>query len=264
LNQLSRGAPHETGVVVRDDLWRVLRAADRLSRQSDGAFDVTVGPLTKLWRRARRQKVLPDRGRLQSALDAVGYQLVSFDEQRRAVKLGRPQMQLDLGGIAKGYAVDEALRVLASRGIDRALVNGGGDLAVTAPPPGQSGWQIDTGTLDEKTPGRRLEVHHAAVATSGDIWQFVEIDGVRYSHILNPHTGLGITRRCSVTVVAPTCMLADGLASAVSVLGPDAGIALVETQPDTEAVVFEAAEVRDDKKIERHASRGFDQLLVPK
>jgi thiamine biosynthesis lipoprotein len=260
LNQLCRLAPHEQGVVVSEDLWRVLRAADRLSRLSDGAFDVTVGPVTKLWRRARRQKQLPDSSRLQAARELVGYHLITFDQERRAVQLARAGMQLDLGGIAKGYAVDEALGVLARHGLARALVMGGGDVAVAAPPPGQPGWRIRVASLDaQAAPRAALMLDHAAVSTSGDTWQHVEINGVRYSHILDPRTGIGITHRRSVTVVAPTSMQADSLATTVNVMGADSGLPLVEMQANAEAVVYEAGEHGTPR---RRASPGFDQLLA--
>jgi thiamine biosynthesis lipoprotein len=259
LNQLCRSAPHAQGVAVSDDLWRVLRAADCLSRLSDGAFDVTVGPLTQLWRRARRRQELPEDVRLRAALQSVGHHLISFDEQRRTVRLTRANMQLDLGGIAKGYAVDEALRVIADQGIHQALVNGGGGLAVTAPPPGKVGWRIDMAVPEGVAiDHRQVEIHHAAVATSGDSWQYVDINGTRYSHILDPRTGLGMTHRSLVTVVAPTGMLADGLATAVSVMGARLGIPLIETQAGVEAVVYDV----NQDKWQRQASRGFNQLLV--
>ena len=235
LNRLCRSAPHAEPVPVGPHLWRVMRAADGLSRQTSGAFDVTVGPLTKLWRRARVRKQLPDAERLVEARKLVGYQLVRYTETVQAIQLTFAKMQLDLGGIAKGYAVDQALAALRKEGITRALVNGGGDLAVGAAPPEATAWQVAVASVDPESPQEYLKLANGAVATSGDRWQSLEIGGKRYSHIVDPRSGMGTTHRTSASVVAPTCMQADAWASAISVLQPEKGIRLIESEPNIEA-----------------------------
>ena len=131
--------------------------------------------------------------------------------------------------MAVGFAVDEALTVLKQHGLTRVLVNGSGDMALGDPPPGEAGWRIGVAPLEpNQPPSRFLRLAHCGVSTSGDAWQFVEIDDRRYSHIVDPKTGLGLTTRSSVTVIAPTGMAADGLATAVSVLGVEQGLALIE------------------------------------
>ena len=178
-------------VSVSAELFFVLSRAQEVSRQSGGAFDVSVGPIVKLWRGARKLRKLPDPEKLAKARALVGWRDIRLDQDKRTVQLLKLGMQLDLGGIAKGYAADEALAVLKKHGIDRALVAAGGDIAVSGPPPGADGWKIAIATLPgEKDPGR-LILHHAAVSTSGDAEQFVEIDGKRYSHIVDPRTGIG-------------------------------------------------------------------------
>ncbi len=257
LNRLCRGAPHGDWVRVSQDLWRVLHASDGLSRATDGAFDVTVGGVTKLWRRARRREALPDASQLREALASVDYRLIDYDPSQHSVRLGRAGMQLDLGGIAKGYAADEALATIRSLGITRALVNGGGDLAAGEPPPGETGWRVGIASLDPDQPApRHARLANMAIATSGDARQFVEIGGVRYSHIIDPRTGLGVTQRSSVTVAAARCIDADGWASALSVLGP-AGMELIEKRDGIEAQVIFA---KDDELIEIESS-GFDRLM---
>ena len=216
-------------VPVSAELFFVLSKAQEVSRQSGGAFDVTVGPVVKLWRLARKRHKLPDAEKLAAARALVGWQNVRLDKDKRTVQLLKAGMQLDLGGIAKGYAADEALAVLQKHGIDRALVAAGGDIAVSGPPPETDGWKIAIATLPgEKDPGR-LILHHAAVSTSGDAEQFVEIDGKRYSHIIDPRTGIGLLGRMSVTVVARRGIDADSLTKVVAVLGPEKGIPLVES-----------------------------------
>jgi thiamine biosynthesis lipoprotein len=236
-------------VAVSEDLFRVLAAAQDLAERSDGAFDVTVGPVVRLWRRARRRHELPDPDRLAKALELVGCQKLRLDPKARTAELMKPGMLLDLGGIAKGYAADEALATLKRYGIESALVAGGGDIAVGSAPPGKAGWRIAIASLEPpgianpKSKIQNLLLRDAAVSTSGDAEQHVEIGGVRYSHIVDPKTGMALTGRSSVTIVAPNCTTSDGLATAVSVLGPERGLELVKDTPGAGVLfVKEAAE----------------------
>ena len=221
LNELSRTAGSGKWVRVSDDLWRILVESQRFAALSDGAFDVTVGPCVSLWRKARREKRLPDAVKLAEAREAVGYRKLELKEKR--ARLLVPDMKLDLGGIAKGYAVDEAMKVLRAHGIRHALVGAAGDIAVSESPPGKTGWQIEIGA-----PSKPVSLSNAAVSTSGDIFQHLEVNGVRYSHIVDPRTGIGITHQLLVSVIAPDSMTADALATAISVLGPEKGTALAK------------------------------------
>ena len=239
LSRRSGGGPVE----VSDDLFRVLRASQEIARESDGAFDVTVGPLSVLWRQARRQGELPDGERLAAARALVGHDKLELDERRRTVRLLEPGMQLDLGGIAKGFAADEAAAILAQRGIARALIAAGGDIVATQPPPGHEGWRIAVASIDgaDRPPAGYLTLRNAAVSTSGDAEQFLVVDGVRYSHIFDPRTGMALIGRRSVTVVAPNGTTSDGLATAVSVMGPATGIRLVDATGGAAAFITEAS-----------------------
>ncbi len=212
------------------DLFRVLEAAQQLAGDSGGAFDVTLGPVTRLWREARRQHRLPDPASLREALSHTGYRKLHLDPEARTLTLDDPAMQLDLGGIAKGYAADEALAVLTRLGIRSALVAVSGDLAFSNPPPGRTGWRIDAG-------GRLLELANAAVSTSGDAEQHLDAGGRRYSHVIDPATGMGLTGSMTVTVVAPHGIVADGLATAVEVLGEGRGMALVRARTGVTAIL---------------------------
>lgn len=234
LSLLSRSAGQGRTVRVSDDLWRVLEPAQRLAARTEGAFDVTVGPTVLLWRKARRDRQFPDPHRLEAALKSVGYRNLKLNPRRRTAELLAPDMRLDLGGIAKGYAVDEALKTLRQFGITRALVSGGGDLAVSGPPPGKRGWRIELTSVDASAPPEFLLLANAALATSGDVFQFVELNGKRYSHIVDPRTGVGLTDQSLVNVVARDCMTADSFATAVSVLGRERGMALVTSTPGVE------------------------------
>ena len=242
LSRLSAASPCPDGAPVSDPLWFVLSRAQELSARSDGAFDITVGPLTRLWRRSRRQKELPTPERLAEAASAVGYRWLELDADRRRVRLLRPNMRLDLGGIAMGYAVDEVLKLLEEQGIHRALVDASGDIGVSDPPPGELGWKIGVAPMIPcGPPTRMLLLARAAVTTSGDAFQYVEIGGKRFSHIIDPKTGLGLTDRSAVTVVAPACITADSVTKAVLVLGPQAGLKLIDETPGAAAIIVRAA-----------------------
>lgn len=229
-------------VEVSDDLFRVLRAAQQINRDSAGAFDVTVGPLSALWRQARRQSEWPEAERLGDARALVGHDKLELDDRSRTVRLREPGMQLDLGGIAKGFAADEAAIVLTQRGIERALIAAGGDIVATQPPPGAEGWRVAVAAIEgtDRPPAGYLTLRNAAVSTSGDAEQFVVIDGVRHSHIFDPRTGRALTGRRSVTIVASNGTTSDGLATAVSVMGAAGGMRLVEATRGAAAFVIEA------------------------
>lgn len=243
LSRLSAGAPHAAPVPVSEPLWHVLVRSQALAAESEGAFDVTVGPLVRLWRRARREHELPSPERLAAARAAVGYRLLELNERQRAVRLAAPGMRLDVGGIGVGYAVDEALAVLERCGIERALIDASGDIGAIGPPPGKEGWSVGLVGVDPTAaPTEFLSLAHAAIANSGDAFQHVEIDGVRYSHIVDPHTGLGLVDRSSVTVYAHDCITADSLATAISVLGPERGIELAKRHGAAVRIVRQPAD----------------------
>jgi hypothetical protein len=179
LSRLSQSSGQGQAVVVSPDLWAVLSRAQALAERTEGAFDVTVGPYVNLWRKARRDKALPSAERLARARASVGYRNVRLEPAARTVELMVPDMRLDLGGIAKGYAIDEALKVLWKQGVRSALVSGGGDLAVTAAPPGRKGWRIEVAPLDvEGAPPPRFAHGLSAVGDAGRVG--TEVDDVTF------------------------------------------------------------------------------------
>jgi thiamine biosynthesis lipoprotein len=258
LSRLSQTAGSGKAVKVGDDLWRVLERSQQVARETGGAFDITCGPVVSLWRKARREGKLPDNEKLDEARRAVGYDKLRLNSRARTAELLVPYMRLDLGAIAKGYAVDEAMKVLRSRGIRSALVSGGGDLAVSDAPPGTNGWRIELAPLDVRNaPATEfVMLKNAALATSGDIFQHVEIDGTRYSHIVDPRTGIGLTDHSLVVVVARECMTADALSTSVSVLGPEKGLKFAESHGACARVVR-----KPNDKIEVRASKCFGNFV---
>jgi len=231
----------------------VIKKALEVSGITRGAFDITCKPLINLWKKAKKEMKVPGEEEINKALSLVGYEkiilkgnLVSFKEKG---------MQIDLGGIAKGYAVDKAIEVLKKKGIKRALVNAGGDLYALGESPERGKWQI--GIQDPRDQDKIFSViklKDKGVATSGDYRRYFTIEGKRYSHIVNPKTGQTVKDvPMSVTIIAPEATTADALATGVFVLGPEKGIELINTLPEIEGMI-----ISDGMKVK--TSRGWKQF----
>ena len=253
LNQAGQGKSE----VVSDELALVLKKSLEVSDVSGGAFDVSVGPLLKLWREAGKAGERPEATALADAKRRVGYKHLQLDQAKRSVALTAPGMQLDLGGIAKGFVVDEGVRTLAARGVTHALVDAGGDLYARGERPGNEGGLWHVGVRDPSNRkailAQTLALKELAVATSGDYERYVEIEGERFSHIVDPRTGNPVKQSASVTIIAKDTMTADALATAVSVLGPVEGLKLIESLPGVEAMVI----TRAGRETEIARSSGF-------
>ena len=214
-------------VKVSQETLKVIKEAKEISELSEGGFDITVGPLTQLWRMAREKGVPPLAEELKQKLDLVDFRNVMVDEEGK-VFLKKRGMAIDLGGIAKGYAVDRAFELLNSLGYKNLIVNAGGDLRVGGSKLDQP-WSI--GIQDPRASQKmmaRVSVSNAAIATSGDYEKFFMYQGKRYHHIFNPKDGLPPEECQSVTMICKEGMVADALATAVFVLGPEKGYALCQ------------------------------------
>ena len=225
-------------VAVSPETVEVIREALAYGEISGGAFDPTIAPLLELWGFQEGDYRVPGPEELREAAGAVDYRLVEAEET--SVRLARPGMALDLGGIAKGYIVDRGLDLLKRRGISHALINAGGDVGILGPKADGSPWRVGVKhprneTLLAVIPWDR----RGAIVTSGDYERFFEKDGVRYHHILDSQTGAPAHALTSVTVVAPTAVQADALSTAIFVLGPERGLALVEELPGVEALLVD-------------------------
>lgn len=221
----------QTPVAVSKELFDIVAKSNEVAALSNGAFDITAGPMIQLWRKSRREKALPAPERLGKARSLASWKFIELDSASQTVRLAKPGMLLDLGGIAKGFAADAALAVLRTHGISRAVVSAGGDLAIGDPPPDLPGWEVKLRTFSKPGPDERLITLHLSrcgVSTSGDLYQFVEIAGQRYSHIIDPKTGLGLTRPIACTVIAPNATTSDAWATALCVMGAAEGIAACE------------------------------------
>jgi FAD:protein FMN transferase len=245
-------------VKVSTELYEILQRSNQWSERSDGAFDASVGPLVQLWRKARRTRQLPSESAIKSAKDLVDFRAITLLPDGK-VELKKPKMRLDLGGIAKGYAADEMQKTLKSHGITSACVAAGGDVCVSNRPPGKPGWMISIAPL-EKT-GKvttQLMLENQAVSTAGDLEQYVEIDGIRYSHIVDTKTGLGLTTRMSCTVVAPHGVDCDAADTAVCVMGQERGLKMINQQPGMACVIV----VKENNSVKQYTSNTWSKLLV--
>lgn len=258
LNQVTEQADKQV-VTLSRDLFQVLESALEWSRKTGGAFDCTVRPLLTLWRERGEEGRLPSPLEIEAVIRRVGSDKVLLNSRLKSVRLESPGMQLDLGGIAKGYAADEAFRILSESGLNRSLIDAGGDLRLGDPPPGKQGWLITLENLEEED--SHLYLSNSAIATSGDTYRYFEIDGIRYSHIVDPATGMGMTDHRQVTVLAPNGETADALATALSVMDIQEGLRLVESLEGTEAVIRLTLPGSPGTESKTFKSKGFPDLF---
>lgn len=237
LNTLCEKSGTGKFIPVSMPLFKVIYQSLYWSKLSQGAFDITVGPYTQLWRRAKRQEKLPDKDNLLKASNSIGYQYIKLNISKRAIFLKKKNMQLDLGGIAKGYTVDSIYSFLKVNKLPFCLVDGGGDIYAGCIPPDAKGWKIAFEDLEKIK--KSLFISQKAIATSGDLYRFFEYKGVKYSHIINPRTGFGITIPRTVTVIAPNATEADALATILSVCGPKSGFKLIRKLKQVNALIIQ-------------------------
>ncbi|CAN5430142.1 FAD:protein FMN transferase [soil metagenome] len=257
INNLSLSSGKNEFISTSKPLYEVISKSLLISKVSNGAFDITVGPYVKLWRRAIRQQKLPSLEAIGRAKAAVGFDKINLSKNSGDIKLLVPGMQLDVGGIAKGYILNEAMKVLKLSGINSALLDGGGDILVSNAPPDKEGWimELNTGYGQQQN---IIKLHNASVATSGDNYRFVEFEGKRYSHIIDPHTGFGLVDQYTVSVIAKDGATADALASAISVLGPEKGIKMIDNFRGAATFIF--SDERNENKTWQ--SGNFQKFLL--
>jgi FAD:protein FMN transferase len=254
-NDASPGTPQK----LSDDLFDVLCKARKVTTETAGAFDPSIGPLVQLWRNSRRTRKLPDDETLSTAKKLVGPELWALDEKAKTLTLKHAKMRLDLGGIGKGYAADAAMAVLKKQGITSALIAASGDINVSAAPPGKTGWTVDIAPLKKGDEPRRLLLVDQSVSTSGDLFQYVEINGLRYSHVLDPATGLGMTGYRSGTAVMPSGWQADAYTKATLLMPQEKAQDLLEKHGGQ---MYLAVKLKPDDKPTVTQSKGFDKLLA--
>ena len=255
LSKLSATAgKSDSAISVSPALYDILLQSKNAFEKSEGAFDITIGPLSKFWRQLRKTKQFPADEAVQSHRKLIGFDKLVLDTINKKVTLRLPGMQLDLGGIAQGYIAQKIIDFLSSKKITQALVNVSGDIVMSDAPPGSNGWTVGINvpeSTDELLP-RILLMKNRSVTTSGDAYQFTEHDGKRYSHIIDPRSGYGITSQRNVTVIANDGTTADWLATACSILTVKKAKRLA-AQLNAEVLI---AEIKKDKLV-FYATKGF-------
>jgi len=239
---------------VSEETLEVIEDAIKFSNLTDGAFDITVKPLINLWKKAKKEEKVATEEEIEEAISLVGYQRIILEGNQ--IRLEKKGMQIDLGGIAKGYAVDKAIEALKKNGIKRALVNAGGDLYALGIDRQREKWQI--GVQDPREEDKIIDiikVKDKAVATSGDYRRYFTLEGKRFSHIVNPKTGLTVQDvPMSVTIIGPDATTTDALSTGVFVLGPEEGMKLIESLPEVEGMII-------SEGMKKLTSEGWEEFL---
>lgn len=259
LNRLCQRSGSGEWVPVSEPLFEILEKSKKASRLSKGTFDITISPLSRLWRSARKEGNFPPGDSLRKALQKVGYRKMKLSTGKRSVKLAEPGMQLDLGGIAKGDIAQRVVNLLLQLNMPFALADAGGDIVAGKAPPGKNGWRIGVNLPgSEMLQEDQLEVEQIGVATSGDLYQYMIFQGKRYSHLINPRNGMPLTNGKNVTVIAADGATADWLTKACSILPKKKPFRLIGK--------FRGAAVQitwsDSSGIESVRSKSFQKYLA--
>ena len=261
INRLSATSGQGRYIPVSPPLFDILYQAQTAARLTNGRYDITIGPVVRLWRRARKTGIPPAKNEIAAAMRHCGYRYLHLDTVHHSVWLERPGMQLDVGGLGKGFVAQAVLDRLRAAGLTTAMVNAGGKIVTGIPPAGQAGWVIGINAAGEKE--RLLSIYlsldRMSVATSGDIYQYMIWKGRRYSHIIDPRTGLGLTRRRNVTAIAADGTTADWLATACSILPYRQSIRLLKHFPGAALLVTE----KKQERIIQKSSPIFNHYLLP-
>jgi len=220
LNKLCATAGKQQWISVSSALFDIIQQSAKAWKLSKGSFDITVGPVVRIWRKARKENKFPDRNIVNLAMQSVGFQYVLMDTINKRIQLTRTGMQLDLGGIGQGYIGQKVLDYLVKQGIHSALVDVSGDVIVGDPPPGKAGWRVAINVPESENEllDKEILIHNKSVITSGDVYQYMLHEGKKYSHIVDPKTGYGVTNQRNVTVIAADGTAADWFTKACTIL----------------------------------------------
>ena len=218
--------------IVSDELFAMLVQSKTAWKKSVKTFDITLGALTQLWRKARTENRFPDESEIKKAKQSTGFQNLILDKKSKTISSKAAGMSFDFGGIVKGYAAQRVIDFLKPKNINIALADAGGDIAISDAPPDKKGWSIGINLPESENElwNQKLELQNCAVATSGDVYRYIFHNGKKYSHILDPRTGYGVTSLRNVTVIAKDGATADWLATACSILPVKKALRLVKKE----------------------------------
>ncbi|TAL48387.1 MAG: FAD:protein FMN transferase [Chitinophagaceae bacterium] len=244
--------------IVSNELFEMILHSKEAWKKSGKTFDITIGPLSQLWRKARSEKRFPSAAEIKKAKLATGFENLVINNNTKTISFKKPGMRLDFGGIVKGYAAQKVVDYLKSKKIVIALADAGGDIVMSDAPPGKEGWSIGINLPEQENElwDKKLELKNCSVATSGDVYQFTLHNGKKYSHIIDPLTGYGVTSQRNVTVIAKDGATADWLATACSILSIEK--AMVLARKENAALLI--ATLKDDKII-IHKTGNFDSYF---
>jgi thiamine biosynthesis lipoprotein len=235
-------------IVAQPEVLAVLNAALEITAASRGAFDVTVEPLVRAWGFLEGSPRRPTGRTIEQLLDRIGSHRIVVDTSTGSVRYDHPELRIDLGGIAKGHAVDRARATLAARGVNHALVDLSGNMAALGHPPGRDTWVVGVRDPEDRVPFfARLDLQTDAIATSGNYEQFVDVDGTRYGHVLDPRTGWPAEGLDAVTVIASSAREADAWATALLVQGPRKARQTLQDRPDLHGILVQPA--RGERRV---------------
>jgi FAD:protein FMN transferase len=219
ISLLAKNAGNGNWYQISSDLMKIFLKSKEANIKSSGAFDITLGQLTKLWRKTKKEKRLPTNEVLNLTLQKTGFKYLAFDTLTKSAKLLKTGVSLDLGGIGKGYAAQKVFDYFCKNNIKQVLIDAAGNMAIGEPPPNAVGWKIGLEMSQNSIfKNKILYLKNTAISTSGDAYQFVEIDGKRYSHIINTKTGLGLVYQRQVTIITENACNADWLSTAINIL----------------------------------------------
>lgn len=251
----------QTDIKVSDELFEmIVRSKDAWAR-SGKTFDITIGTLTQLWRKAKKESRFPSQAEIKSAKELTGFKNLIINERSKTISFKKQGIRLDFGGIVPGYAAQRIIDLLKRKNISIALVDASGDIATGDAPPAKDGWTIGINLPESENDvwEKKLQLKNFAVSTSGDVYRYILHEGKKYSHIVDPRTGYGVTSQRNVTVITRVGTNADWLATACSILPIKKALALAKKE---HAAVFIAT--LNNEKIVTHQSKGFDKFFQKK
>ncbi|WP_031526699.1 FAD:protein FMN transferase [Dyadobacter crusticola] len=237
INRLSAQSGSGKWIPVSKDLFDILDISLDVSKKCDGVFDVTLGPVVQMWRHATRKGTFPSKEEIAEAMSRTGYAKMKLNSKTRSVFLTQKGMRLDIGGLGKGFAAEEALKELEKLGITSAMMDAGGKIVMTNPPPGTDGWKITISNGSDSL--KTIKLSNTSLATSGPTYRYMEYQGVRYSHIVDPKTGIGLLFHVRTTAICDGGALSDALATAFSVAGIEKSKKMVKRFPGTKVWLVE-------------------------
>ena len=251
----------QTDIKISDELFEMIVRSKDAWKRSGKTFDVTIGTLTQLWRKAKKENRIPSEAEIKAAKDITGFKNLIINERSKSISFKKQGMRLDFGGIVPGYAAQRVIDFLKSKNINSALADASGDIVMSDAPPDKNGWTIGINLPEDENEiwDKKLELQNFAVSTSGDVYRYIIHNGIKYSHIIDPRTGYGVTSQRNVTVITKYGADADWLATACSILPIKKALALVKRE---HAALFIAT--LNGEKIVTYRSKSFDKYFQKK